>query len=146
MLDIATNIMQKIFNFSYVWRLEFFVKGWNMYEAHISLRPLQQICRLETTPLCLNTRLRVNKNFKIHINFIEINLNVSIFCSPGNDKYNPSYSTTYLFIKGLLRTWFLCFNWISFFCILRSWKARFSHHSISPNELCTHMIKVVGGQ
>ena len=60
-------------------------------------------------------------------------------CSPRNDKYNPSYSRTYLSIKCLLRTWFLCFGWISFFLILRSWKARFSHRSISP-DLCTNEI------
>ena len=48
-----------------------------MYEAHIFPRPLQQICSLETTPLCLNTRIRVKKNLKIHIIFIEINVN---FC------------------------------------------------------------------
>ena len=52
-----------------------------MYEAHIFPRPLQQTCRLETTPLCLNTRLRVQKNFKIHINFIEINVNDSLLCA-----------------------------------------------------------------
>ena len=39
-------------------------KKWNMYEAHIFPRPLQQTCRLETTKLCLNTRLRVNKKFQ----------------------------------------------------------------------------------
>jgi len=31
-------------------------------------------------PFCLNTRLRVNKNFKIHIIFIEIKVNVCILC------------------------------------------------------------------
>jgi len=50
--------------FSYVWRLELFVKKLNMYEAQIFPRPLQQTCRLETTPLCLNTLLRVNKKFQ----------------------------------------------------------------------------------
>ena len=74
-------ICKKILNFSYVWRLEFFVKKWNMYEAHIFPRPLQQTCGLETTPLCLNTRIIVNKNFKIHINFIEINVNVCLLCA-----------------------------------------------------------------
>ena len=52
-----------------------------MYEAHILPRPLQQTWRLETAPLCLNTRLRVNKNFEIHINFIEINVNVCLLCA-----------------------------------------------------------------
>ena len=52
-----------------------------MYEAHIFPWPLQQTCRFETTPLCLNTLLRVNKNFKIPINFIEINVNVCLLCA-----------------------------------------------------------------
>ena len=50
------------------------VKKWNMYEAHISPRPLQQTFWLETISLCLITLLRVNKNFKIHNNFIKIML------------------------------------------------------------------------
>ena len=57
-------LCKKILNFSYVWRLEFFVKKLNMYEAHIFSRPLKQTCRLETTTLCLNTRLGVNKKFQ----------------------------------------------------------------------------------
>jgi hypothetical protein len=52
-----------------------------MNEAHIFPRPLQQTCRLETSPLCLNTRLRVKKNLKFHINFIEINENVCLLCT-----------------------------------------------------------------
>ena len=47
-----------------------------MFEAPNFPWPFQHTCRLETVPLCLNTRLRVNKNFKIHINFIEINVDV----------------------------------------------------------------------
>ena len=57
-------LCKKVLIFSYVWRLEFFVKKWNMYEAHIFPRPLQQTWSLEMTPLCLNTRLRVNKKFQ----------------------------------------------------------------------------------
>ena len=38
-------------------------------------------CRLETTPLCFNTRLRVKENFKIHNNFNEINANVCLLCA-----------------------------------------------------------------
>jgi len=72
-------LCKKIINFSYVLRLEFFVKKWNMYEAHNFPRPLQQTCSLDSTPLCLNTRLRVKKNFKIHINFIKINVNVGFY-------------------------------------------------------------------
>jgi len=54
---------KKNIKFFHVWRLEFRVKKWNMYEAHIFPRPLQHTCRLETTSLCLNTRLGVNKKF-----------------------------------------------------------------------------------
>ena len=57
-------LCKKILNFSFVWRLEFFVNKWNMYEVHIFPRSLKQTCRLETTPLCLNTRLGVNKRLK----------------------------------------------------------------------------------
>ena len=52
-----------------------------MYEAHFFPRPFQQTCRLETTSLCLNTRIRVKKNFKIHIKFIDINVNVCLLCA-----------------------------------------------------------------
>ena len=62
---ISRHILcKKILIFSHVWRLEFFVKKWNMYEAHIFTRPLQQTCRLEKNPLRLNTRIRVNKKFQ----------------------------------------------------------------------------------
>ena len=47
-----------------MWKLEFFVKKCNMYEAHIFPRPLQQTCGLETNPSYLKTRLRVNKKFQ----------------------------------------------------------------------------------
>ena len=146
MLDIATYFMQKILNFSYVWRLEFFVKKWNMYEAHIIQRPLQQTCRLETTTLCLNTRLRVNKNFKIQINFIKINVNACLFVLTTEwqvlsfileDRTVNKKSVTHLVFM---------FQLTFIFRILRSRKAYFSHHSISPKELCTNEIKVVGGQ
>ena len=63
MLDIATYIMQKLLKF-------FMCGGYNSLkkvkynEAHIFPRPLQQTCRLETTLLCINTRLFVNKKFQ----------------------------------------------------------------------------------
>ena len=134
MFDIATYIMQKNIKFFHDWRLEFFVKKWNMYEAHIFPRPLQQICKLVTNPLCLNTRLRVNKKFHIHINFIEINVNVCLLCAlhvmksiilhtrrPVNKK-----SVTHLVL--MVQMTFI-------FRILRSWKARFSHHFISTKRV-----------
>ena len=51
-----------------------------MYEAHIFPRPLQQTCRLETTPF-VKYPVTCKKNFKIHINFIEINVNVYLLCA-----------------------------------------------------------------
>ena len=55
-----------------MWRLEFFENKWNMYDAYIFPRPLPQTCRLETTSVCLNTRLVVNKKFSNSHFFIEI--------------------------------------------------------------------------
>jgi len=55
------------------------VEEWNVYEGHIFPIPLLQTCRLETTSLCLNTRLFVNKNFQILIIFIEINLTFVLY-------------------------------------------------------------------
>ena len=138
-------LFKKILNFSYVWLLEFFVKKWNMYEAHIIPRPLQQTCRLETAPLCLNTRLRVNKNFKFHTNFIEINVNVCLLCVPHVMSCIIPQNRRHVNKKSVTHLVFM-FRMTFIFRILRSWKARFSHHTISPNELCTNEIKVVGRQ
>ena len=63
-LDIATYIIQKNIKFLIRVELRILCKKWNMYEAHIFPRPLQQTCRLETTPLFLNTRLCVNRKFQ----------------------------------------------------------------------------------
>ena len=129
-----------------MWRLEFFVKKWNMYEAHIFPKPLQQTCILETTPLCLNTRLRVNQYFKIDINFVEINVNVCLLCAPH---VMPSII---LHTRRPNCQWKVCYGlgfYVSTdfnFSHFEKLKARFSHHSISPNELCTNEIKVVGSQ
>ena len=128
-----------------MWRLEFFVKKWNMYEAHIFPRPLQQTWNLETTASCVNIRLPVKKNFKIHINFIEINVNVCLLCAPHVMKSIILYTRKPVNKKSVTHLVFM-FRLSFFFRILRSWKARFSHHFISPNELCTNEIKVVGGQ
>ena len=63
---------KKYLIFSYVWRLEFFVKKGNMYEANIFPRPLQQTCSLETTPFCLNIMLGVKKNFKFTLILLKL--------------------------------------------------------------------------
>jgi len=64
MMDIVTYIIQKILNIFICVEVRILVKKWNMYEAHIFPRPLQQTCRLETISLCLNTRLSENKKFQ----------------------------------------------------------------------------------
>jgi hypothetical protein len=45
------------------------VEKLNVYEGHIFPTPLLQTCRFETTSLCLNTRLLVNKIFPNSHNF-----------------------------------------------------------------------------
>ena len=76
----------------------------------------------------LHTRLRVNKNFKIRIHYIEININVCLLCSHHvmtsiilhtRRPVNKNSVTHLVFMIQL----------ISFFRILRSWKACFSHRS-----------------
>jgi len=48
-------------------------ENWNVYEGHIFPRPLLQTCKFETSSLCLNTRLIVNKhNFQILINLLKL--------------------------------------------------------------------------
>jgi hypothetical protein len=63
------------------------VEKWNIYEAHIFPRSLIQTCWLETIPLCLCTRLSLNKKFP---NFHYFNLNsgngLTFVCSPPSDK------------------------------------------------------------
>ena len=47
-----------------------------MYEPYNFSEAITTNMQIGTTSFCLNTWLRVKKNFKIHINFIEINVNV----------------------------------------------------------------------
>ena len=74
-------LSKKILNFFVCVEVRFFGEKWNIYEAHIFPRPLLQTCRLKTTSLCSNTRLRVNKNFEILIILIELNVNVCVLCA-----------------------------------------------------------------
>jgi len=56
-------IAKKILN-TFLWvEFRILVGKWNVYEGHIFPKPLIQTCRFETTTLCLNTRLFVNKKF-----------------------------------------------------------------------------------
>ena len=64
MLGIATYIMRKNIKFFICVEVRILVKKWNMYEAHIFPRPFKPTCRLETTSLCLITRLRVKSKFQ----------------------------------------------------------------------------------
>ena len=59
-------------------------------------------------------------------------------CSPRNDMYNTSYSKTYLSIKSLLRTWFLCFSWFSIFAF---WGAEKHVFHISPFRTTRYVLK-----
>ena len=81
-MDIATyTIRKKILKFFLFVGYRILVEKWNIYEAHIFPMPLLQTCRLETNSLCLNTRLRLNKQFSNSLNFIEINVNVCLLCA-----------------------------------------------------------------
>ena len=116
-----------------MWCLEFFEKKWNMYEGHIFPRPLQQTCRLETTPLCLHTPLSVKKNFEIHINFIEINVNVCLLCAPHVMKsiiLHNRRPVNKMFVTHLVFIFQLTF----IFRILKSWKAHFHITPFRPTS------------
>ena len=93
---------KKILNHFVCVRVRNPVEKWNVYQVHIFPRTLLQTYRLETTSLCLNTRLLINKNFQIFTIFSWIKRKGSSFRSSlRNNKYNPSYSKTYLSIKSL---------------------------------------------
>ena len=112
--------------------VRYFVEKKNIYDAHIFTRSLVQTCSLESTSLFLHTRLRVNKKFpNSHYFFFEININVWML-------YSQIVITSIILHsrrpncqkKSVMHLVFM-FPLI-FFRILRSWKARFSHRSISP--------------
>ena len=145
MLDITTYIMQKILNF-FIW-----------VEVAILCKKVKYVWSSHF-PEAITTNMQIGydsfvfeypvtckKNSKIHINFIDINVKVWLLCALHvmttiilhTRRHNCQKSVTHLVFM---------FQMTFIFRILGSWKARFSHHSISPNELCTHEIKVVGGQ
>ena len=86
-------LFKKMLNFFICVEVRIVCKKWNIYEAHIFPRTLQQTCRLETTPLCLNTRLGVKKISKFKLFLLKLCKRLSFMCWQRNDKYNPSYST-----------------------------------------------------
>ena len=58
----------------------------------------------------LNTLLRVKKNFKNHIHFIEINVNVCLLCAHHVMTSIILHTRIPNCQKSQLRTWFLCFS------------------------------------
>ena len=99
------------------------VEKWNIYiyiyiyiyNAHIFPLSLAQTCWLETTSLCIYSRLRVNKNFQILIIFIKINVTLLLLCA------HPLMTSIIIHTrrpntkKHQLSTWFLNFSWCSFY-------------------------------
>ena len=127
---------KKILNY-FGWGGDHSCKKCNICEAHIFSRSLVQNCWFETTSLCLNSRLCVRKKFQILIILIEIMVTLWLLCArtlmtgiyihsrrPNNQENVSSYLV-------------IIFHLIFIFHILRSWKTRFSHRSISLHELCT---------
>jgi hypothetical protein len=101
--------------------------------------PLLQTCRLETTSLCLNSRLVVNKKFpNSHYFYWNYCKRFTFMWSPRNDKYSPSCSKNYLSMKSLLRTSFLCFSWFSFFAF---WEAEKHVFNIVPFRPTRNVLK-----
>ena len=75
------DIFKKILNFFICVEVRILCKEVKyLWSSHFP-EAITKTCRLEKTPLCLNTRLRVKKNFKIHNNFNEINSNVLLLCA-----------------------------------------------------------------
>ena len=78
------------------------------------------------------------KYFKIQIIFIEINLNVCLLCAHHVISSIILHTRRPVNKKSVTHFVFM-FQQTFIFRILRSWKARYSHHSISPNELGTNL-------
>jgi hypothetical protein len=69
----SRNILwEKILNFLVSLEFRILVEKSNVNEGHIFPRSLLQTCRLETTSLCLNTRLLVNKKIQILNIFLKL--------------------------------------------------------------------------
>ena len=107
------------------------VENGNVYEGHIFPRPLLHTCRLETTLLCLNTRLLVNKNCQILIIRIEINANVWLLCDQRVMTSKILHTRRPNCQKRLFRTCFLCSSWLSFSAF---WEAE--KHVFHINPFC----------
>jgi hypothetical protein len=139
-MHIASFIIRKkILNYFGCVEVRILVEKWNIHEAHIFQSSLVQLRWLETTSLCLNTRLNVIKKFSnYHYIYWNLGNRLSFMCSPPNDKCNLSYSRTQHSRKRQLRTWFLCFSWCSFFAF---WAAEKQLFHISPFRSKSYVLK-----
>ena len=99
-----------------------------IWKSHFS-RSLVQTCWMETTSLCLNTRLRVNNRFSIVSIFIEIKVNVWLFCAQPLMIIIIFQTRIPNSMKLQLSSWFLCFNWCPFFAF---WGAENHDIHIAP--------------
>ena len=69
------------------------------------------------------------KNFKIHINFIKFNVNVCLLCAHHVMTSIILHTRRPNCQKSLLRTWIICFTWLSFFAF---WEAEKYVFHITP--------------
>ena len=129
---------KKILNFFVCVEVGILVKKGNMYGAHIFPRPLLQTCRLEKTSLCLNTRLRVNNNFKFLNIYFEINVKICLLC------VHPVMTCIILHTRRTNCQWKVCyafgfvFSWFSFFAF---WGAEKHVFHISPFRPTRYVLK-----
>ena len=60
---ISRHILCEKIKFFLCVEVKLLVEKWNVFDGHIFTKPLLQTCRLETTSMCLITRILVNNNF-----------------------------------------------------------------------------------
>ena len=130
-LTLQHILSEKILNPFVFVDVRILVEKWNIYKAHIFPRPLPQTCRLETTSLCLNSRVRVNKNFHILITILKLMSSFFLCVHPvmwsiilhtrrPNCQYKVCYTPCYL-----------RFSWFSFF---EFWGAEKHVFHIAPSR------------
>ena len=111
----------------------YLVEKWNIYDAHIFTRSLVQTWSLESTSLCLHTRLRVNKYFQILIIFLKLLLTFN--CCVLTSQWQVQSFILEDLIANIKSVMHLVFMFqLIFFRIFRSRKGRFSHRSILPTR------------
>ena len=139
-------LREKILNSFVSVEVRILVENCIIYEVLILPRPLLQTWRLETNSLWLNTRLRVNKIFTNSHYVIEIKVNLCLLWTHPvmrsiilhtrrpNCQYKVRYALGFYVSADFL------------FSLLSSWKALFSHSSISPTEVYSKEFQLIGGQ